>query len=61
MIVKTDNNSKRVILRGERFEVQLNWAQALALGSLLTHHSREIEPPALPGKCYEPATERDRR
>lgn len=61
MVVKTDDNSKRVILQGERFTVELNWAQALALGSLLVAHSRHVEPPARPGKRYEPAVERDRR
>lgn len=60
MVVRTDTSKKHVVLTGERFEVRLTWSQALALGSLLTHHSREIEPPARPGKRYEPAVERDR-
>lgn len=61
VIITSDQDNKRVIVTGERFELSLTWSQALALGSLLTHHSREIEPPALPGKCYQPAVERDRR
>jgi hypothetical protein len=61
MVVKTDQGSKRVILKGNRFEVQLTWHQALALGSLLVAHSQHVEPPARPGKRYEPAVERDRR
>lgn len=60
MIVKTDQLNKHVVVSGERFEVRLTWAQALALGSLLTHHSREIEPPARPGRTYLPSAERDR-
>jgi len=61
VIVKTDNANKHVILSGERFQVSMTWTQALALGSLLVAHSRQVEPPALPGKRYEPAIERDRR
>lgn len=61
MILKTDQTRKLILLSGERFQIALNWAQALALGSLLTHHSREIEPPPRPGKTYCPTTERDRR
>lgn len=61
VIIKTDQNTKRVILRGNRFEVQLTWSQALALGSLLVAQSRHVEPAALPGRTYCPSTERDRR
>lgn len=61
MIVKTDDNSKRVILQGERFTVELNWAKALALGSLLVAHSRHVEPAPAKGRTYRPAVERDRR
>lgn len=60
MIVRTDTRKKHIVLTGERFEVRLTWSQALALGSLLTHHSREIEPPARPGRTYTPAVERER-
>lgn len=61
MTVTTDPSKKLILVTGERFHVALNWSQALALGSLLTHHSREIEPAPRPGKTYSPAIERDRR
>lgn len=60
MIITTDQGSKRVIVTGERFQIALTWHQALALGSLLTYHSREVEPAARPGKTYSPSIERDR-
>ena len=38
----------------------LSWTAALELGSQLQHAAIRVEPPAPPGKRYEPATERDR-
>jgi hypothetical protein len=61
VIVKTDPDSKRVIVSGERFEVALTWSQALNLGSLLVAHSKHVEPPAPSGKSYSPSIERERR
>jgi hypothetical protein len=61
VIVKTDPDSKRVIVSGERFELALTWSQALNLGSLLVAHSKHVEPPIQAGKTYRPAVERERR
>ncbi len=61
MIVETDRTKHQVIIRGERFQVSLTWAQAANLGSLLNQASHAAEPPALPGRAYSPSVERDRR
>ena len=60
MHVEIDHAQGHVVLRGERFEVRLEWANALNLGSILQHAAAEIEPPPPPGRCYRPAAERDR-
>ncbi len=61
MHVTTDQTKNIVILRGERFQVSLTWAQALNLGSLLVQKAEEPEAIALLGRSYCPSTERDRR
>ncbi len=62
MHVITDQTRNEVILRGSNgSEIRLTWAAAANLGSLLNQASREAEPPARPGRRYEPVTERERR
>lgn len=58
MQVLTDSTRNQVIIRGEGSEIRLSWAAALNLGSLLIKKSQEAEPPARPGKTYEPTPER---
>lgn len=58
MQVLTDVTRNQVILRAEGNEIQLSWAQALNLGSLLIKKAEEAEPPARPGKTYAPTAER---
>jgi hypothetical protein len=61
MIVEANKATNQVILRGDRgTEITLSWSAALLLGTLLREASIEVEPPALPGKSYVPATERAR-
>lgn len=59
MLVTTDRERQRVIVTGERFQVELTWSQAGLLGALLNEGARELMP-VIPGKRYEPACERDR-
>ena len=58
MTVRIDRVKQRVIVTGERFEIELTWSQAGLLGSLLNEGAREIQPVLNFGRRYEPATER---
>lgn len=58
MQVFSDPSRNQVILRSEGSEIRLSWAAALNLGSLLIKKAEEAEPPARPGKTYEPTPER---
>jgi hypothetical protein len=60
MLVTVDRDRQRVIVTGERFQVELTWSQADLLGALLNEKSRELMP-VLKGKTYSPAIEKDRR
>jgi hypothetical protein len=60
MLVTADRKRQRVIVTGERFELELTWSQAGLLGAILNEKSRELMP-VVPDKRYEPAIERDRR
>ena len=42
--VSTDPKTQRVLLRGERFQIELTWSQAALLASLLNEASRQLEP-----------------
>jgi hypothetical protein len=57
MLVTTDRTRQRVVLSGNGYEICLTWSQAGLLGALLNEKSRELMP-VIPGKRYEPATER---
>jgi len=54
MTVVADPHRQRVVLRGEKFEVDLTWSQALLLGTLLREASVEAEPATPIGLRYEP-------
>ncbi len=60
MLVTTDRERQRVLLKGSGYQIELTWTQAGLLGALLNEKSRELMP-VLNGKTYSPATERDRR
>lgn len=58
--VTVDSETHEVLLIGAdgRYEARLTWASAANLGSLLNAASREAEPPARPGKTYQPTVGR---
>jgi hypothetical protein len=58
MIVRIDRVKQRVLVKGERFEIELTWSQAALLGVLLNDGARQLEPVLNFGKRYEPAIER---
>ncbi len=59
MIVTTDKTSHQVTIHSDAgSEITMSWAAALNLGSLLIKKAEEAEPPARPGKTYEPTPER---
>lgn len=59
MKISVDQARHLVTLHGDQgSKIVLNWASALNLGSLLIEKAHEAEPPAVPGKRYEPKAAR---
>ena len=53
VLVTTDPKRQRVVLRGERFQLELSWSQAALLATVLNEKSREVEPVLPFGRTME--------
>ena len=58
LTVHPDPGHNAVVIKGQRFEVRLGWAQAAALATLLNQASQQAEPPAPLGRLYVTQVER---